>query len=105
MKRLIFLLAVAPASAAAQSAPPEMVLMPRVLVQAALNWIAQPDPVVAVKLFAQLNACLQDNVQDAPRTLPDQCAPVTEALAAREKELADLRAQVNSTTGPREVPK
>ena len=72
--------------------PPEMVLMPRAQIEAMLNWMAQPDPTTAIRLASVVTACLANNPQGGVvrRSGPDQCPVVTEALAARDKQIADL---------------
>ena len=72
--------------------PPEMVLMPRAQIEAVLNWMAQPDPTTAIRLASVVTACLANNPQGGVvrRSGPDQCPVVTEALAARDKQIADL---------------
>ncbi len=89
------MLASVPAFAQAPAAPPqppEMVLMPRAQVEAMLNWMAQPDPTTAIRLASVVTACLANNPQGGVvrRSGPDQCPVVTEALAARDKQIADL---------------
>lgn len=75
---------------------PEMVLLPRNLAQAAVQWMAQPDPTIAVNLHALLFACIQDNPTGGStvHTGQDQCPAVTSALAARDKEISDLKKQI-----------
>lgn len=106
MRLTIALLPAIPAAAVAEQPlpKPDVVIIPRVAVQAAMNWIATPDPTNAVRLYSALQACLQDNPIDGrvSRMGPDQCPEVTEAIAARDKEIADLR-QLNGKT--KEPPK
>lgn len=73
-----------------------MVLIPRSVAETALNWISQPDAAVAVKLYAAFSACIADNPTGGvmTRSGPDQCGIVTEAIDARDKELATLHAKV-----------
>jgi hypothetical protein len=81
--------------AMAQPAPtePEMVLIPRSVAETALNWIATPDPLTAVRLFGSLSACINDNPKDGVvmRNGRDGCPAVTDALAKQAKELADAK--------------
>lgn len=110
MRRVILALLLAlPITAAAQPAPapkPDMVLIPRDVAQTALNWITQPDATIAVKLYAALSACINDNPQNGVvrHIGADQCPEVTAALAERDKELADLRAKA-APPAPKEQPK
>src|SRR6185312_11029033 len=96
MRRLILAaFLVAPFAAQAQQQPqkPEMVLLPRQVAEAAAQWIAQPNAGNAVQLYAAMTACIADNPSSGVvrHVGPDQCPAVTEALAAREKELADAK--------------
>ena len=106
MKRGIFAVLLAtsllPPIAAAQTAQPgaparpDVVLLPRDVAIAAMNWIAQPDPTSAVRLFALLSACMQDNPASGVTARaggPDQCPAVAAAIEARDKELAAARPQ------------
>lgn len=110
MKRLLFAFLLLPVAAAAQiaqpTAKPDMVLLPREVATAAANWIAQPDAATAVKLYAALSACINDNPSGGAVTRmgQDQCAVVTDALAARDKEMADLRAKLAEATKPAAQP-
>lgn len=96
MKRFIFLAVLWPAVALGQTPEQETILLPRGVAVAALNWIGQPDATSAVKLFAALNACINDNPQGGRvvRMGPDQCPEVTAGLAARDKALADKDKQI-----------
>lgn len=80
-----------PVCAAAQK--PDTVMLPRDVAQSAMAWIATPDPTVAVRLFSALQACIQNNPTDGKmvRQGTDQCPAVTDALAARDKEISDLK--------------
>ena len=71
---------------AADPVPPEMVLLPRNLAEAAAQWIATPDAATAVRIYATLQACLADNPVNGrvQRMGQDQCPAVTAALAERE---------------------
>ena len=93
-------------TAMAQGAPPDVVLLPRAVAQAAMQWVMAPDPTNAVRIYAALQACMQNNPHDGVTTRmgPDQCPEVTEALAARNKEIADLKKQL-SDKAPKEAPK
>ena len=94
-----------PLTALAQQPPPrsDVILLPRDVALAAMNWIAQPEAANAVKLYAALSACINDNPVNGmlTQTGADQCPEVTAAIAARAKELTDLRSKV---TKPTEVP-
>lgn len=95
----LLLLPVAAVAQVAQpgpSAKPEMVLIPRSVAETAANWIAQPDAAVAVKLYAAFSACIADNPAGGvmTRSGQDQCSIVSEAIDARDKELAALHAKV-----------
>jgi hypothetical protein len=70
-----------------------MVLLPRSLAEAAVQWIAAPNAGNAVQLYDSLAACLADNPHDGVtwRMGQDQCSGVTEALAAQAKALADAK--------------
>lgn len=91
-----------PAIAAAQtpgqsSDKAQLDLIPHEIVAAAAGWILQPDAASAVKLWLLLNACAQDNPSPSgviTRAGPDQCGAVTEKIAERDKELADLNAKI-----------
>lgn len=91
--RSLILAAALLAATPAFAQQPNMVLLPRTLAEAAAQWVMQPDATTAVRLFAGLQACLADNPANGrvQHTGPDQCPAVTEALAEREKELADAR--------------
>lgn len=80
--------------ALAQTAPPEMVTIPRVVAEAAVEQIHHPDPRTNIDVLVTLQACLADNPQNGRlvRMGPDQCSSVTDALAARDKTIADLKA-------------
>ncbi len=96
MKRLAFLLLLLPGTALAQDKP-EVVLIPRDVAVAAMNWLAEPNAMVAVKLYAALQACLRNNPFQGSftRNGDDQCPVVTQMIEARDKELADLRKQLS----------
>ena len=101
MRRLIAAaLLLAPFAAYAQPAPIDMVLMPRALVEDAANWVKAPDPRSAVLIWMSLVACINDNPHNGPnvRVGADQCPAVTQAIAARDKELADLKAAAKPAT-------
>ena len=99
MNRLLLAAALlAPMSALAAPKPPPhltipagMVLLPRQAAEAAAQWIAAPNAETAVRLYAGLVACLNDN-PDAQgvvrREGPDQCPAVTAALGAMAKKPA-----------------
>lgn len=94
-----------PAIAHGQGAPSQksdVILLPRAVAEAAEQWIAQPNPNNAVQLYAILSACISNNPRDGVvvRMGPDQCQPVTDAIAARDKEVADLRKRVADTKTP-----
>lgn len=102
MRRLILVLSLVPTLAFAQpptppvpqapQAPqPDMVLLPRQLVETAAQWIAVPSATDAVQLFLMLQACVADNPAGGVirHNGPDQCPAVTQALAAQSRELAD----------------
>jgi len=99
------LLVAAPAFAQPQ-AKPEMVLLPRQVAEAAAQWIAQPNAGNAVQLYAALTACIADNPHGGVTTHmgADQCAAVTEALAAQAKELADAKAPKPTVPTPPVAP-
>lgn len=102
MNRLLLAaLLLAPLAAAAQPAP-EMVLLPRQVAEAARDWIATPNAGNAVQLYALLSACLDDNPKDGRlvRMGADRCQPVTDAIAARDKEIADLKKQLDDAKKP-----
>ena len=75
------------APAADLPALPEMVIMPRALVEMVAQWMAQPDPTKAVMIFTLLNACLADNPHGGAiiRMGPDQCPTVTAEIEAQTK--------------------
>lgn len=102
----LLLLPVAAATQPALAQKPDMVLLPREVAAAAANWIAQPDAATAVKLYAALSACINDNPSGGAVTRmgQDQCAVVTDAIATRDKELADLRAKLAEATKPAAQP-
>ncbi len=105
MKRLLTAaLLLAPIAASAQPAPqpPEMVLLPRMTAEAARDWIATPNAGNAVQLYALLSACLDDNPNQGRlvRMGADRCQPVTDAIAARDKEIADLKKQIEDAKKP-----
>jgi hypothetical protein len=72
------------AAPATQEAP-DMILVPRGIAEGALAWIARPDPLTAVQLYATLSACIRDNPHGGVtiKMGPDQCPVVTAALAAQ----------------------
>lgn len=80
-----------PCAAFAQSVDEDVVILPRATAEAAANWIANPNAMSAVNLFASLKVCLADNPRDGVTrtTGADQCPAVTRAV----KELADLRSK------------
>ncbi len=97
MNRILPLAAalLAPMSALAAPKPPPhltipagMVLLPRQAAEAAAQWIAAPNAETAVRLYAGLVACLNDNPVDGVvrREGPDQCPAVTAALRAMAKK-------------------
>jgi len=95
-----------PLTAAAQQPPrSDVILLPREVALAAMNWIAQPEAANAVKLYAALSACINDNPVNGmlTQTGADQCPEVTAAIAARAKELTDLRSKV-VTPKPSDAP-
>lgn len=95
MKRLILASLLLTTPAFAQQPPaPEMVLLPRSVAETAAQWIASPNAGNAVQLYAALTACISDNPHGGVTTHmgQDQCGAVTAALAARDKEIADLKA-------------
>lgn len=81
------LLTAAPAFAQQPAPHPDLVLLPRATAEAALAWIATPNPVNAVRLYAELAACLADNPVNGrvARQARDHCPAVTAALAERHK--------------------
>lgn len=106
MKRLLLAFLFLPTVAYAQQPQkPPMVLMPLAVVQAAAAWVRSPDATNAVNLFAALQACAQDNPINGvvSRVGPDQCPEVTQAIAERDKEIADLKAQIDAKA--KEAPK
>ena len=99
---LVFVMLPCVALAQQPGTPPEMVLLPRPLAEQALAWIATPNPTNAVMLYASFAACLNDNPHNgvATRSGQDQCQMVTDALAARDKEIADLKKQIADLKPP-----
>ena len=93
-------LLLAPLAAQAQQPKPDMVLLPRTLAEAAAQWMQQPDPTSAIRIYAALLACLADNPVNGRvvRQGADQCPAVTAALAERDKALAG--AQKPEQPGP-----
>ena len=97
----LFVTLALPALARAADAPkPDMALLPRAAVESAIRdvqAIATLHPDLATpavqEAFGALAACLADNpVQGRlERRGADQCPAVTEALAERDKALADAR--------------
>lgn len=94
-------LLLAPWVAAAQQKSPEMVLIPLPVAEAVANWIVAPDATNAVRLFSALQACIKNNPIGGVTTRigPDQCPEVTEAIAARGKQIADLQKQLTDAKG------
>ena len=94
MKRLLPLLFLATPAMAQQ--PPEMVLIPRPVAEQALQWIATPNAANAVMLYAAFSACMRNNPHQGVTTRAggDDCPTVTDAIAARDKEIADLKKQI-----------
>ena len=74
----------APKPAPPPTIPAGMVLLPRQAAEAAAQWIAAPNAETAVRLYAGLVACLNDNPTGGivRRKGPDQCPAVTAALKA-----------------------
>lgn len=109
MKQVVFAICLSflPVAAMAQPAPQDVVVLPRDVAQAALGWIGTPDPMTAVRLYVALNACLNNNPHGGVTTRmgPDQCPSVTQALADRDKQIADLRKQLDAAKKPQEAPK
>ena len=99
-------LSLTPIIVSAQEQKPDVVLIPRDVAQMALNWIAAPDPTVAVRLYSALQACIQDNPHNGAvsRMGSDQCPVVTQAIEARTKEIADLQKQL-ADAKDKEAPK
>ncbi len=105
-------LLLAPLAAQAQQPPkPDMALLPRAAVEAAIRdaqAIATLHPDLATpavqEAFGALAACLADNPVNGrmERRGADQCPAVTEALAAQDKALADARkaAQPHASENP-----
>jgi hypothetical protein len=98
MRRLILVLSLVPTLAfaqapASQSPQPDVVLLPRQLVENTVRWIAVPNATDAVQLFLFLQACIVDNPVSGVvrRSGPDQCPEVTQALAAQSQGLADAK--------------
>lgn len=98
MRRLILVLSLVPTLAfaqapAPQSPQPDVVLLPRQLVENTVRWIVVPNATDAVQLFLMLQACVADNPVGGVmrRSGPDQCPVVTQALAAQSQELADAK--------------
>lgn len=91
-------------AAGAQEQKPDVVLLPREVAQAALDWIATPNPMMAVRLYSTLQACLQDNPHNGAtmRMGGDQCPVVSEAIAARAKEVENLQKQLADAKTPKE---
>lgn len=109
MKQALFAaLLLLPIAGSAQQPPakPDVILLPREVAVAAMNWIAQPDASNAVKLYAALSACISDNPVNGmlSRTGADQCPEITAAIEARGKELADLRAKATEKPAAPAVP-
>lgn len=101
MKRIVLMAGLLLAfPALAQSPAADMVMLPRNVAIAAMNWITQPDATIAVKLYAALSACIQDNPQNGHlmRIGEDQCPEVTAALAARDKEITDLQKKLTDAS-------
>lgn len=85
---------------------PDVVLLPKALAEAATNWIASPDPTVAVKLYGSLIACLNNNPHNGVTVHngQDQCPIVTSALAELTKA-PEVPSPPPPTTKPAEVVK
>lgn len=107
-KVMILLILLAPTTSFAQSvsarpeeaaaAPPvEMVLLPRSIAEDALQWIRRPDIKRHIDLYATLMACINDNPHGGQvvRVGPDQCLPVTQALAEANKKPAAAAGAMN----------
>lgn len=92
---ICLMMSVATPALAQQAA--EMVLLPRPIAEKALEWIAAPNANNAVMLYASFAACLNDNPHNGvtARSGQDQCPAVSDAVAAREKEIADLKKQIS----------
>jgi hypothetical protein len=76
--------------------PPDIVLIPRALIPSVEQAILHPHSVDVgdiIALLQQLDACIADNpINGVVRRIgPDQCSPVTQALAAQAQELADAK--------------
>lgn len=93
--------------ALAQTAPPEMVTIPRDVAQAAANQIHHPDPMNNVDVLVVLQSCMADNPVGGRlvRMGPDQCSSVTDALGARDKALSDAQATISTLTKDRDTTK
>ncbi len=100
--------------ALAQQPPPkpEMALLPRGAVEAAIRdvqAIATLHPDLATpaveQAFGALAACLADNPVNGRLTRQgqDQCPAVTEALAERDKALADAQKAVKPAPAPKPI--
>lgn len=101
-------LLLAPLAAQAQQPPqPDVVLLPRDVVESVREWMFAPNPQTAIRLFAALNACIADNPVNGHimRQGQDQCPAVTAALAERDKELADARKAAEKPAAPAEPKK
>ncbi len=102
-----------PTTAWAQTAPaqkPDVVVMPRQIVEGLLAWLERPNADNAVGLHAIGMACLNDNPRDGAITRmgPDQCEIVTVALAQADAKIADLQKQLDAAkkaATPDEAPK
>lgn len=116
MRRLILALSCVPTLVSAQTssqpapaspaAPPsEMVLIPRALISPIEQAILHPHSVDVgdiLTLIRQLDACVADNPTGGvvQRSGPDQCTPVTQALAAQAQELADAKKAATPAAKP-----
>ncbi len=85
-------------SAIAHAQKPEMVLLPRILATAAAGWIAEPNAGNAVKMYEAMVACLANNPTNGviQRMGQDACPAVTAAIEERDKEIADLKKQLDA---------
>lgn len=92
MKRLILASLLFATPALAQQAAQEMVLIPRTVAEAALEQIHHPNLMNNIDVYAAMAACISDNPHDGRTTRmgQDQCSVVTDAIAARDKQIADL---------------
>jgi hypothetical protein len=110
MRRLIYALSCIPTLAFAQTPSPplqpapasaaallsQMVMIPRALIPPIEQAILHPHSVDVgdiIVLVKQLDACVADNPTGGVvrRSGPDECTPVTQALAEQAQELADAK--------------